>query len=235
MRLLLRVLIVILGMTSSLQAQDTRQLFDQANELYQQGSFQEAAVCYEELAKVYPSANVYYNLGNAYYRQGKLGYAILNFERARRLAPRDQDIRYNLDYVRSLVPETSRWELGHIFGFFTPRELQVLLLVCYMIFLPLALLTRIRTRFMKTALAVLGVLILLSAVGLVYETESPPKGVVVIDETKAHFEPGLLGTVHFVLPEGAFVSIQKQREDWCLIQRQDRKRGWIPIDCLQRL
>lgn len=33
------------------------------------------------------SSNLFYNLGNAYYRQGKLGLAILNYERALRLDP----------------------------------------------------------------------------------------------------------------------------------------------------
>jgi len=42
---------------------------------------------------------VYYNLGNACFRQGKLGFAILNYEQARRLAPRDPDILANLRFA----------------------------------------------------------------------------------------------------------------------------------------
>lgn len=233
MALVLHVLIVILGMTCPMDAKEASQLLDKANELYQQGSFHEAATCYEELVRICPSANGYYNLGNAYYRQNKIGYAILNYERARRLSPRDPDILHNLAYVRSLVPETARSDLARIFGFFTPRELWIVLVVGYVFLITLVVFAGRRRKPVRIILGILVVLILFGAAGLVHKSKSPPKGVVVSPGVAAYFEPNLLGTVHFTLPEGALVSVQQQREDWCLIKRQDQKRGWILTQYLQ--
>jgi tetratricopeptide (TPR) repeat protein len=78
--------------------------FDQANRLYEQGKFAPAAAAYEELArggKV--SAALYFNLGNACFKSGQLGRAIANYRLAQRLAPRDPDIRANLQFARNCV------------------------------------------------------------------------------------------------------------------------------------
>lgn len=48
------------------------------------------------LASGQESVQIYYNLGYSYYKSGELAKAILNFERAHRLAPSDEDIIYNL-------------------------------------------------------------------------------------------------------------------------------------------
>ena len=71
--------------------------FKSANELYDAGKFAEAAAVYEKIEP--KTAHVYYNLGNAHFREGKLGLAILDYERARRLAPRDPDIVANLKFA----------------------------------------------------------------------------------------------------------------------------------------
>src|ERR1051326_2790731 len=68
--------------------------FKAANQLYDAGKFAAAAAVYEKLEP--KTAHVYYNLGNAWFRQGKMGLAVLNYERARRLAPRDPDLLANL-------------------------------------------------------------------------------------------------------------------------------------------
>ncbi len=51
------------------------------------------------------SKELYYNLGNAYFKAGENARAILSYERALRLDPSDPDIRYNLDFARSLTQD----------------------------------------------------------------------------------------------------------------------------------
>ena len=78
--------------------------FRAANLLYEDGNFEEAARSYEHLARLgYQDATLYYNLGNAYYRMGDTGRAMLNYIRAKRLAPFDADIEANLELVRESV------------------------------------------------------------------------------------------------------------------------------------
>lgn len=64
-----------------------------------------------------PSAVVYYNLGNAYYRLGKLGRAVIFYERALSLDPSLKDARTNLDFVNTKIldkPEDDSSFLGNL-------------------------------------------------------------------------------------------------------------------------
>src|SRR5277367_2694387 len=90
------VLIWLLG--SSLAIAAPADDFKAANQLYDAGKFTEAAAAYEKIEP--KTAHVYYNLGNAWFRQNKLGLAVLNYARARQLAPRDPDILANLKFTQ---------------------------------------------------------------------------------------------------------------------------------------
>ena len=76
-----------------------------ADTAYMRGTEQdyiEAIKLYNEaIKKEGSSAAIYYNLGNAYYRVDSLAKAIINYERALRLDPTDEDIRANLEFVRA--------------------------------------------------------------------------------------------------------------------------------------
>ena len=68
-----------------------------ADSLYEVKNYADAAKIYETDLKHAPSVEEYNNLGNAYYRQNNLPRAILNYQRALRLAPADLDIRHSLN------------------------------------------------------------------------------------------------------------------------------------------
>jgi len=75
--------------------------FDQANRDFHDGRFSAALVSYEKLlADEGPRAAIYYNLGNCHQRLGQYGSAILAYERARLLTPRDPDLLANLALAR---------------------------------------------------------------------------------------------------------------------------------------
>ena len=72
--------------------------FQSANQMYDGGEYEEAALSYERLIGLgADDPTLYYNLANAYYKTDDLGRAILNYARARRLAPFDADIAANLE------------------------------------------------------------------------------------------------------------------------------------------
>jgi|GEM_PF-849636 len=74
---------------------------DEANKLFQAGDFPGAANAYQKVIDTEgPSAAVLYNLGNSRYRLGQYGPAILAYERAKLLAPRDPDLQANLNLAR---------------------------------------------------------------------------------------------------------------------------------------
>ncbi len=75
--------------------------WDEANRQFQSGDFGGAAQSYEKiLSNDGPSAAAFYNLGNAYQSLKQYGPAILAYERARLLTPRDPDLLANLTSAR---------------------------------------------------------------------------------------------------------------------------------------
>ena len=71
-----------------------------ADDEYKKGNYQQAIKDYEDLLKNGMSSDIYYNLGNAYYRTDNITKAVLAYERAHLLSPGDDDINFNLQFVR---------------------------------------------------------------------------------------------------------------------------------------
>ncbi len=93
----MRILLLTLAMISTAFSAD----FEKGNEWFKTGDFAKAAEAYErDLAAHGPDAAVFYNLGNARQREKKYGPAILAYERAKALTPRDPDLRANLAMAR---------------------------------------------------------------------------------------------------------------------------------------
>lgn len=108
-------------------ADSQQQLFEQANGLYAKGQYKQAVDAYNQIINTgYQSAAVYFNLGNAHYKDGELPEAILNYEKAHRLAPGDDDINFNIRLANSKTvdkvdeaPEffLSKWWKGFILNY----------------------------------------------------------------------------------------------------------------------
>jgi len=78
--------------------------FEEANKLYYEGKFPEAASAYEQVKKSgVASPALYFNLGNALLKSGQPGRAIIAYRRVERLTPRDPDVRANLQFARNQV------------------------------------------------------------------------------------------------------------------------------------
>ncbi|MBL7792841.1 MAG: tetratricopeptide repeat protein, partial [Saprospiraceae bacterium] len=85
-------------------------------------NYGEAIQLYESQLKKNPGyADLHYNLGNAYFKAGRIGGAVLHYEKAALLAPYDQTIQHNLQVARNRVTDNvapltpfflSRWWNG---------------------------------------------------------------------------------------------------------------------------
>lgn len=99
---------LILGiiMLSEIMAANAQSLTQQADSAYMNDNFAKATELYLEIASSEgTSSDLYYNLGNSYYRQGKLGKAILYYEKALRLDPFNKDARANLEFVNNKITD----------------------------------------------------------------------------------------------------------------------------------
>jgi tetratricopeptide (TPR) repeat protein len=130
-------------------------VFEEANRLYEAGEYEEAIASYTALVeRGAVDADLYYNLGNAYYKTGTIGPAMLFYERAARLAPRDEDIAENRRLVRSLVrdrqfvatPGVVQRMLSWLPDRLTTRELVGLSVGLYLLFMSIAIVFVLRER-----------------------------------------------------------------------------------------
>ena len=84
-----------------------------ADQAFQAGHYEDAAQQFQQLIATRGySAPLCFDLGNAEMKAGHLGQALLNYERARYLAPGDSGINHNLQLARSqagLAPDPYRW------------------------------------------------------------------------------------------------------------------------------
>ena len=100
--ILFALAILFFSVAASLAApENTDALFQQANEAYSRGEYEQATSMYLQIVRENGvSASLLYNLGNSYGASGHSGRAIANYERSLRLDPDNQDARYNLTQVR---------------------------------------------------------------------------------------------------------------------------------------
>jgi hypothetical protein len=224
-----------------------------ANQLYNMGNYTEAAQIYEQLvAQGVKDSTVFYNLGNTYYRQGDLGRAIVNYQRAARLAPRDTDIKANLELARGqavdLLPKEATGpvtSLANMTGnWLTLNETAVLALSIWFVFGLLMLIWRqLRPGSPRTGVqyAMIVALLLVIVTGLslasrVYVEQTQPGGVVVADAVAVSGQPGEQHATDFSLHSGTEVHIVATDGDWGRLDLpDDSMEVWIPLKAVEMI
>ena len=234
---------------STLAAQQP--LFDEGNRLYQEGDFAGAADSYNAVLEGgFESAAVYYNLANAHVRLGGLGEAVLNYERAARLDPGNDDIRANLALVNQrlldrIEPMPRFWLLSVFdwwMGLIPRGVLTGLAVACYLLLgaaLVMIVLRRPggwRRGLKRTAYAAGVVTAVLGATLMVRETglAEPEEAVVMAAEARVLSAPSEEGGLTvFTLHEGTKVRIDRRAGEWVEIVLADGKVGWLPAQVLE--
>ena len=247
--------IIILGLILNFsflwaaQAQESKNavsLFAQGEIAYKQGDYPAAIKHYEEILESgLESGPLYFNLANSYYKNAELGRAILNYERAGKLLPRDSDLNFNYHYALLQV-KNGREEAPSNFlqrflegrQFYSLEEMVMILTAVFCLFgiiFLLSLYLKWPVRVRRLTLILLGTLAVIYGVGLVYKIKAEKNSAVVLKESKAKFEPREEATTYFELTEGEKVKIIKQEEEWIKIKREDGKLGWIKKESLEKI
>ncbi|MFN8283229.1 MAG: tetratricopeptide repeat protein [Chitinophagales bacterium] len=98
------MLITFCFLLGNLQAQDTKSIFQTANTLYKNKQYELAETRYlEVIKKDKNNVKALYNLGNTYFHLNQNAKAILYYEKAKKLAPTDENIEHNLKLVNNKV------------------------------------------------------------------------------------------------------------------------------------
>jgi tetratricopeptide (TPR) repeat protein len=214
--------------------------FDSANQSYRDARYEEAKGLYEELAKAFPEMpSVFYNLGNTYFRLGKMGRAVLAYETAQELDPRNSDIRSNLKYVKSLLEykmeDKRNWYLRaeeQAVHFFTEQELQITFLACLFVFLSSWVWVSWFRRglpwgwFRKSLLYLVLVMAVLTGAKYI-QTHVIRDAVIIVSDAEVRYGPSLNDQIAFRLGEGLKVYVLDRREAWSRILLLNGEGGWI--------
>ena len=212
--------------------------FDTANQAFVEGKPAESARTLEGvIAKQGYSAPALYNLANAQLRSGDTGRAILNFERARWLAPSDPDIATNLRLARERTqPALAAAEplrlvdWSTMSGWATLGAGSILLLAAS---LPLGLLLPRRKPVLRLAriLAVMTLAGSLAAIGVRWGELN--RAVVIAKAADARISPVTVGQPIFTLPEGTVVNIVKSHGSFALVSARYGQQGWVNRDTIE--
>ena len=223
------------------QPEDTMQ---KGNTYYREGAYDKAIEEYKKLVdEGYVGTSLFFNLGNANYRIGKIGYAILYYEKARELSPSDEDVKHNLDFVRLSTVDRIQplprfflfdwWEA--LLGLFSDNGWAYVVFVLYLLVILLAgtysYSKTVKQQKIFFFSGITGVFLLAFSISLlvikVNREATLKSGVIVEQAVTVKFSPDPQSTDAFIIHEGLKVNLEDQLDSWVKIRLADGKVGWV--------
>ena len=241
------LLIGLLAFSFLLHADSIDPDIDAANHAYTTGSYDLSATLFQQIisARGY-SASLCFDLANAEAKAGHTGTALLNYERARYLAPADGDIDHNLQLMRKqagLDPNSYRWWQIVLLSINWSVWLAVMASCVLLIFLSivgtaytssLAASLKISPRLLRNifrALIFAGIPIFLlmgyielSTIGFNNRIE----GVIIAPKAATlRLSPFDSADPTGIIPEGELVTVEDRHQDYLRVEGRDHHFGWI--------
>jgi len=237
-------LLIAVVITLSSLADNYVALLDSANNCYAKNNFETAINDYEKIiSNGYEASEVYYNLGNAYYKSNKIAFAILNYERAAKLAPNDEDIKFNLKLADQkivdridLVPQLfiSEWKNNFINSL--SEKGWSILLICFLAggFTLLAIYLLAYKAVIKQLCFWAALLLFFSSIPTFFianaknkVSENKKEAIIISSSVNVSSSPTENGTKVFVLHEGTKVTITETNADWTEVRLANGNVGWV--------
>lgn len=219
-------------------------LWDRANHAYTNGNYEDAAAGYDSLLNAgYEGAKLYYNLGNAYFKTGRIGLAVLNYNKALLRSPGDGDIRYNLEIARShtvdRIEEVPRFFLKrwtqHLRMMLGSNGWAVVSLIAFGTMLACVLLYLLAGRLVlkKAGFYLAIVLLAVFAASAAFASRQralrlrPAEAVVISSAAPVKSSPDGSSKDIFILHEGTKVQVLDELQEWREVMIADGNKGWI--------
>lgn len=251
MKKLLFILLLFITSIAWAETEKTaNELFFDANKYYSDAMYEEAARVYEMLlSEGIKTGSLYYNLGNTYFRLGRMGKAMVNYERAKRLMPDDEDIISNYFFVKSAlgvkdIEQKYRWyekiylAIINIFSIKTWFFMASVSFVVLCIVLGIGILKYPYRKITAAVSAVIGVIVLLSLI-LFYRSYSEQigtaTGIIISPKAEVRYSPSYSGVVAFKLQEGMKAQIIRKENDWSYIRLNRESSGWIQSELIEQI
>lgn len=246
-KVIFTIIILAANLGGFAQLQDS---LDKANSLYASDEYVKAITTYENIIiRGYESANLYFNLGNAYYKSGDPVHAILYYEKAKLLAPTDEDIQFNLDLVNQFVvdkieplprPFFVKW-LNSTIQMYSSKTWSLVSILTFVLLLIFGLgyifIQRIGIKKLSFALAI--IMLGVSLTTVVFATQQNKRvkahdhAIIFTPSVTVKASPNASSVDLFVIHEGLKVEIINSLNEWLEIKLEDGNRGWVKQEILK--
>ena len=231
---------------------DVQQMMKDANKLYREGKFEAAIETYKQIEKGgYEGTSLYYNLGNSFYRVGKIGYAILNYEKALKLSPTDEEVKHNLAFANLSTVDKIQplpefflfvWWDSLLASFTVNGWTYIVYFFFILLLILISLYFFVRTIFQQKLvlfsglgiLVVLGLSISLLIVKINRE-QTLISGVVIEQSVTAKTSPDSKSGDAFIIHEGLKVNLEDKLDQWVKIKLADGKVGWVENNSVEKI
>ena len=236
--------ILILIALAPVRASQVNTVMEKGNNFYRNSDYDNAIEEYKKLVdEGFLGTSLFYNLGNTYYRIGKIGYAILYYEKALKLSSSDADVKHNLDFAHfSTIDRIQPLPKFFLFDWwealltsFSVNGWAYIVFIFYLLILLL-----IAAYFFAKSVSqqkfiflsgIAGVLLLTLSISLlvikVNREATLKKGVIVEQVVTVKSSPDSKSTDSFVIHEGLKVNLEDKLDNWTKIRLADGKVGWI--------
>lgn len=249
-KLLIILLFILVG--GSTKAGNFQTEFLNANELYAKGNYEAAIEKYQTiLATNNISSDIYYNLGNCYYKTDNIPRAILNYEKALKLKPDNEDALFNLKMAnkrtvdkverlpelfigntwRTLITSKTvdNWAYYTIGLFF----LSLLLFIAYLLMQQIAIKKiSFYAGVLFFGLSLFTFLMAAQHNGIVQQAS---EAIIFKPSTTIQSEPNDNSEELFTLHEGTKVTLIEETNAWSKIKLPNGNVGWIKSEEIEKI
>ncbi|MDR1952165.1 MAG: tetratricopeptide repeat protein [Elusimicrobiota bacterium] len=220
-----------------------------AQNSFNNGDYLKTIEIYETIVNVEKIHNphIYYNLANAYFRNGDSPRALLNFERAYRLDPRDKDIRHNKKYILTLLERQDglkQTQESFFMQWVSLNEITVFESVIFVILLLSAFVFIVKRKyFFKKAMTVSTLIFIIFLFVLIYKAYWQfENNAMILNAATIENSPSAVSQDSNeespALHAGTFVHFISNRDNWSRIKvKIDGKtfQGWLPSERLGKI
>lgn len=219
-------------------------LLKKGNAAYAAAQYKQALAAYQQVADAgYASVALYFNIANAHYKLANIPEAILNYEKAAKLAPGDEDIQLNLKLANlkitdriEEVPEffLITWWKGFIF-FFSAGLLSVFTVISFILGFVLLIAYLFLTDLLPKKMAfytgmvilALGLLSLLMVNVQSGYLNAYSQAIVFSGAADVKSGPDQKQKTLFVIHAGTKVKVKENNNGWINIVLSNGNSGWI--------
>lgn len=234
-----------------INAANYNDIANEAAELYNKQEYVQAAEQYKSiLQQGMESDKLYYNLGNCYFRQINYPAAILNYERALRLNPNNEDAKLNLAIANTRIVDkieaiptfflVSWW--NNFTSLLSVNDWAILSIVLFVLSCALFILYFISSNYSIRKQAfwssmILVIFTVLSIACAIYQKHEMNKSEAIIfaPSVKIKSAPDFNSSDKFVLHEGTKVLILDHVNGYSKIKIGDGNVGWVDDEEIEKI